>query len=699
MAASTAPNPLPPGAAPFPCGAEARPSAQDLLTALASPTHLVRDRALHLVPKLGSDELSIFSAAIVDRLNPEAPWEVSMAALQASSAVLSAPATSTAAAENVSRTLLPLTLPLIPHKEARVRGVTASLIGDIARVLGPLAWDETNVELLRNIAHNFNLDDEQRLREAESIAKRDMENAETVPKDRGLRMIHETEGWRGLETSLLAIGEVIAGCGDKLLERSNGDLSQADGVTAVLSYIDRAKDHPNRYVREAGLRLLSSVVEACVGAKAVSVLRDVACQLLPVVSQGLEDNWSQVRFKSSVVVRKLIAGLPIDDRRKLYPVLLPRMCLNRHYVAEGVRVYSQDTWKTVIGADGRVYLVELLESVISFYEIQCNADNHAVREAACQSLAEATIRLESSAVESFVPRIVNALVECFKDESWPVRDHACTALGAVTAHFGSAVDRTGRLPELLELFTAHLADNIVSVRENTAVSLIKAAGAFPVDHPVLGLAKLSDISLALLPKISEQKEQKFNTTQQTSAGGGCRRDRDTGYGAAAKLARDNDVELHTGQVMYSCGSLAPKLRRGGGCMDHGFSRPKEPWEETDGALRLWSKMAQSGTEGACLAGQMMPAVIDNLAIAAKKDFAHSGQAYEIFWSCIALAAPHLPRTSWSPEILSVAAGLANSASRGNHTGTSAAAKSAMGAMRRAVGFDAYAAAEAAKRVD
>ena len=38
--------------------------------------------------------------------------------------------------------------------------------------------------------------------------------------------------------------------------------------------------------------------------------------------------------------------------------------------------------------------------------------------------------------------------------------------------------------------------------------------------------------------------------------------------------------------MYSCGSLAPKMgrgkKRGGGCMDHQFKRPSEPWELGDG---------------------------------------------------------------------------------------------------------------------
>jgi hypothetical protein len=43
--------------------------------------------------------------------------------------------------------------------------------------------------------------------------------------------------------------------------------------------------------------------------------------------------------------------------------------------------------------------------------------------------------------------------------------------------------------------------------------------------------------------------------------------------------------------MFSCGSLGPKLRRGGGCMDHGFTRDKEPWEASDGALYMLREVA------------------------------------------------------------------------------------------------------------
>jgi HEAT repeat protein len=571
------------------------PAGQNMLDALASSSHLTRDRALLSIAGLSEDLVTELRQALPSRLVSNGPWTVVCSALQASGAVLTLPSTTLHHAEEFSFALLPLTLPLFSHQEARVRTAVAELCGKVAAVLGPKVWDETSPELLANVERNFNLDDQQRLKEAQRVARNDMEEDGAASlRDRGLRMVHETEGWRGLETSLLAIGELFAGCGANLLKRSALDKSAEPSVDVILSYMLRARSHPNRFVREAGLRLLVAIVDASVEANVTPFLIDISWRLRLVVSEGLQDNWSQVRSVSSIAARKIISGLPVADRRKLYPLFLPRMCLNRHYVAEGVRSYSQATWKDVIGSDGREYLVKLMDEVITFYESQCIADNHAVREAACQSLAEVSTRLDPNAVEPYVSRIVNALMQGFKDESWPVRDHACTALGNVTAHFGRKVEATGRLQELFDLFYAHLADNIVSVRENASATMVKASLAFPSSHPVLGLKRVGDVDAILLLRIEDQKEYKVGVTTNQAFN---RPDRDTGYGAAAKLARDNDVDLHTGQVMYSCGSLAPKLRRGGGCMDHGFSRPKEPWEESDGGVRLWEQLAISGEEG------------------------------------------------------------------------------------------------------
>lgn len=72
--------------------------------------------------------------------------------------------------------------------------------------------------------------------------------------------------------------------------------------------------------------------------------------------------------------------------------------------------------------------------------------------------------------------------------------------------------------------------------------------------------------------------------------------------------------------MYSCGSLAPKMSRSGGCCDRKFRRPTSPWEVTDGCVHLMAELAlalgassqetqkQLGSMTAKLA-EMLPSVV------------------------------------------------------------------------------------------
>lgn len=56
-----------------------------------------------------------------------------------------------------------------------------------------------------------------------------------------------------------------------------------------------------------------------------------------------------------------------DKSRENYlSYLLPRMCLNRYYVAEGVRLYSQETWKLVTGTQGKELVEKFIKPVVSF---------------------------------------------------------------------------------------------------------------------------------------------------------------------------------------------------------------------------------------------------------------------------------------------------------------------------------------------
>lgn len=112
--------------------------------------------------------------------------------------------------------------------------------------------------------------------------------------------------------------------------------------------------------------------------------------------------------------------------------MVPRMCLNRYYVAEGVKLYSQETWKIVFGDSGRKVVSKYAAEIADFYTTASMADNHAVREAACHCISELCTKVALENPEPFKPHVgkmLSALLDCFKDESWPVRDCACLACG------------------------------------------------------------------------------------------------------------------------------------------------------------------------------------------------------------------------------------------------------------------------------
>lgn len=102
----------------------------------------------------------------------------------------------------------------------------------------------------------------------------------------------------------------------------------------LLTLIFKTLTHTNRFVRETGYYVCSSLV-ACNAAEAGKLGErnqilmngdDFAKHL----SQGLADNWSQVRLAASTATRSFLLSLPTDDTRKrFFPLLLPQLCLNR----------------------------------------------------------------------------------------------------------------------------------------------------------------------------------------------------------------------------------------------------------------------------------------------------------------------------------------------------------------------------------
>ena len=96
--------------------------------------------------------------------------------------------------------------------------------------------------------------------------------------------------------------------------------------------------HTNRFVREYTYFALQNVYEVCASE---AFLELVAPRTVDILAQGIKDNWSQVRYAASVACRAFNEKAQ-EQRSAFYPQLLGLMCLNRHYVAEGVRLYSQD---------------------------------------------------------------------------------------------------------------------------------------------------------------------------------------------------------------------------------------------------------------------------------------------------------------------------------------------------------------------
>lgn len=60
----------------------------------------------------------------------------------------------------------------------------------------------------------------------------------------------------------------------------------------------------------------------------------------------------------------------------------------RYYLAEGVKLYSQETWRMFMGNEGRQMVGKYAEHVADYYCMASELDNHCVRESACHSIAE-----------------------------------------------------------------------------------------------------------------------------------------------------------------------------------------------------------------------------------------------------------------------------------------------------------------------
>jgi hypothetical protein len=399
--------------------------------------------------------------------------------------------------------------------------------------------------------------------------------------------LDDTTGWRALETNWQTLAALVTARGPHYLNTATAEDAVWQQLLQDAQY--SAVTHVNRHVRAASMAWMEQVLHAIAqdyttwGALLLEEPSSRLRQCLAAVTKtGLGDNWSQVRMAASVLTRVLfvtvqthhLTNISNGDEQQphpladLFPSLLPRMCLNRFYLAQGVKLYSHESWRLVMADQGMARVVQYLPAVVRYYVQAADADNHVVREAACQAMAELAVRLTEheaygATLASHVPLLLQALLVCFYDESWPVRDEACLASALLAKSF--PVQVKAELPTLWQRWSEQLTDQIWSVRQDAGVALADALEAFGQDV----WPQMAALLTKLLPSARDQPAMS----------------------RAAMQAHQNDTQSHTDSTLYSCGSLAPKLSKKAGagrigCSSCGVDREKAPWEATDGCIYL-----------------------------------------------------------------------------------------------------------------
>lgn len=550
---------------------------------LRSRQKLDRDKGLETVRLILSDckdEISKLEGNVLELLTSQEGWESAHGALSASVFMIEARVCS-----NDFYTKLQEVVPgMLDHSEPRVRLSAGDVIGRLCGHLGAQVYLDLQEVLIRGVTTNMERESDASSQpsESEELMGSTMEH---IGDGRSLSptsalVFHDTAGWKALETYMIALQKAVIGCGGNFAPFVTLDL---------LHLIFNSLGHTNRFVRETGYDTLAAIIkcpdlpEATTSALWPSVAKYLAA--------GLADNWSQVRMAASVATREFLTKEGAPSSAHL-PVLIAPMCLNRYYIAEGVKLYSQDTWKRVTEGRGVALVEQHLGKVVEFYVSQSQAENHAVREAACACIAELGTKISSGYLEPFVGRLITVLLECFQDESWPVRDAACLACGNFVSCFPS--ECRDHLEVLFPLFLSNLEDSIPSVREGAAIALAQVYTAYGSDVE----ERLFNTVKERLPQVALQPSQPSSSI-------------DPGPGMFGVVKRVEEGQAggedytHTDQQMYSCGSLAPKMKKGGGgCMQSAFHRPAQPWEKSEGCVHLLAMLSQQpalkGRVEACL---------------------------------------------------------------------------------------------------
>ncbi|KAK3733797.1 hypothetical protein QZH41_015115, partial [Actinostola sp. cb2023] len=333
------------------------------------------------------------------------------------------------------------------------------------------------------------------------------------------------------------------------VQRKMSSESQGDGRTEPVSRTNMPVDEPSDDLQPTA----SSI------ALEKNAIVQHGDQFADYLKKGLSDNWSQVRLAASMATRQFLQTLPTEARERFYPKLLPAMCLNRYYVAEGVRIYSQKTWKMVMGMEGKHLVEKYIKETVEFYVIQTKADNHAVREAACACIAELGTKVNPDCDRPYVTTLLDALVVCFKDDSWPVRDAACVACGNFILCFPEECRCTlvGHWPLKWEEVEAAW---IICLKEHQSLGKSLMGECICLVVELSDNAKSHQEVISALPLMAKATEIRHYTQHPYLLETVCKQVRLLHFTSSRKAFRQENVQTISGAV-YECDILQHNQRK------------------------------------------------------------------------------------------------------------------------------------------
>ena len=188
--------------------------------------------------------------------------------------------------------------PLLIDPEFRVRNQVGPLLRAMImkdRAKGVKHFENLQKQVLQNIEETFEREPEGGVDASADMPK----TVKQIKADETGKTMHDTEGWKSLETSMRILQNIVEAIGTRLY---------AFDLERLLKCIEKGVDHINRFVREISYFLINAVFLASadilkaqngeqIGEEAADPKHEAAfrafCKnLVPIVAQGLGDNWS-----------------------------------------------------------------------------------------------------------------------------------------------------------------------------------------------------------------------------------------------------------------------------------------------------------------------------------------------------------------------------------------------------------------------